>query len=178
MAAVTAHMPHLPRHLRVPYLAAVLAVTALFAQPCYATHWQVIGRPNDGSLGVAYIDLDSIHLDGNYRVATFLTVYENPPPNAHDIKLDRIAQQTAFDCAKHTFSLVSTVGYFQGKKAGESHINSGDWKVKFKGLYQDPFSQRAFDVTCNAPIAPTPEPAASPVDAAPTVRLPTAVAPQ
>jgi hypothetical protein len=153
-------------------------MSALLSQACYATHWQAIGRPDDGSLGVAYIDLDSIHQDGMYRVATFLTVYRNPPPNVHNVKLDRIAQQTAFDCNKHTFSLISTISYFEGKESGRSPPDSGDWKVKFKGLYADLFSQRAFDVTCNAPLAATPEPAASPADAAATVRLPTAVAPE
>ena len=163
--------------LRIHCLAGTLAIAALASQPCYAAHWQAIGRPNDGSLGVAYVDLDSIHKDGIYRVAMFLTVYESPPPNAHDIKLDRIAQQTAFDCDKHTFSLISTVGYFEGKQSGSSH-NGDDWKVRFKGVYGDVFSQRAFDVTCNAPLAPNPEPAASPADSPATVRLPTMVAPQ
>jgi hypothetical protein len=160
------------------WLAGALTLTALAASPCYATHWQAIGRPDDGSLGVAYIDLDSIHQDGMYRVATFLTVYESPPPNVHDIKLDRIAQQTAFDCAKHTFSLISTVGYFEGRQAGKSRVNGEDWKVKFKGIYADVFSQRAFDVTCNARLAPYPEPDAAAADSPATVRLPAIVAPE
>lgn len=171
-------MLHSAARLRTHWLAGTLAIAALASQPCYATHWQAIGRPNDGSLGVAYVDLDSIHQDGIYRVAIFLTVYASPPPNLHDIKLDRIAQQTAFDCAKHTFSLISTVGYFEGKQSGKSHINDEDWKVRFKGVYTDVFSQRAFDITCNAPLAPSPEPAASPADSPATVRLPTMVAPQ
>jgi hypothetical protein len=170
-------VPLSTRRLRAHWLAGVLSITALAAQPCHAAHWQAVGRPNDGSLGVAYVDLDSIHKDGIYRVAMFLTVYESPPPNAHEIKLDRIAQQTAFDCDKHTFSLISTVGYFQGKQSGSSHIGD-DWKARFKGVYQDVFSQRAFDITCNAPLAPTPEPAASPADSPATVRLPTRVAPE
>jgi hypothetical protein len=171
-------MLHLAGRLRAHWLAGTLAIAALASQPCYATHWQAIGRPNDGSLGVAYVDLDSIHQDGIYRVAMFLTVYASPPPNVHDIKLDRIVQQTAFDCAKHTFSLISTVGYFEGKQSGKSHINDEDWKVRFKGVYADVFSQRAFDTTCNAPLAPNPEPAASPADSPATVRLPALVAPE
>jgi hypothetical protein len=171
-------MTHSAGHLRAHWLAGTLAMAALASQPCYAAHWQAIGRPNDGSLGVAYVDLDSIHQDGIYRVALFLTVYASPPPNVHDIKLDRIVQQTAFDCAKHTFSLISTVGYFAGKQSGKSHINDEDWKVRFKGVYADVFSQRAFDTTCNAPLAPNPEPAGSPSDSPATVQLPTMVAPQ
>jgi hypothetical protein len=171
-------MPYLGACLRIHCLAGTLAIAALASQPCYAAHWQAIGRPNDGSLGVAYVDLDSIHQDGIYRVATFLTVYASPPPNVHDIKLDRIVQQTAFECAKHTFSLISTVGYFEGKQSGKSHINDEDWKVRFKGVYADVFSQRAFDTTCNAPLAPNPEPAASPADSPATVRLPAEVAPE
>jgi hypothetical protein len=146
-------------------------MTALLAQPCYATHWQIVGRPNSSTLGLAYVDMDSVHQDGQYRVATFLTIYSNPTSNAHGIKLDRIAQETAFDCAKHTFSLVSTVSYFEGKPTGGSS-GSGDWKTRFKGLYEDVFSQRAFDITCNAPLAPTPEPAASEADSPANVMLP------
>jgi hypothetical protein len=162
--------------VRAPYLAGALAVTALLAQPCYATHWQVIGRPNNETLVLAYVDMDSIHADGPYRVATFLTVYSNPTANAHGIKLDRIAQETAFDCAKHTFALVSTVSYFEGKKTGSSS-GAQDWKTQFNGVYPDGFSQRAFDVTCNAPLITNPPPAAA-ADAPANVRLPTAAAPQ
>jgi surface-adhesin protein E len=162
--------------MRASYLAAALGVTALLAQPCYATHWQVIGRPNNETLGLAYVDMDSIHEDEQYRIATFLTIYSNPTSNAHGIKLDRIAQETAFDCAKHTFALVSTVSYFEGKKTGSSSP-SDDWKTRFKGVYEDVFSQRAFDVTCNAPVVAKPPPAAA-ADEPATVRLPTMAAPQ
>jgi hypothetical protein len=157
---------------RAPCLAGIFALTAIVAQPCYATHWQVIGRPDSSRPGLAYVDMDSIHQDGQYRIATFLTVYSNPATNAYDIKMDRIAQDTAFDCAKHTFSLVSTIAYLQGRRAGGSS-DSGDWKVRFKGLPPNGYSQRAFDVTCNAPVAVTPEPEASPAEAAATVKLPT-----
>jgi hypothetical protein len=162
--------------MRASYLAAALGVTALLAQPCYATHWQVIGRPNNDTLGLAYVDMDSVHEDGQYRIATFLTVYSNPTSNAHGIKLDRIAQETAFDCAKHTFALVSTVSYFEGKKTGSSSATD-DWKTRFKGVYEDVFSQRAFDVTCNAPVVANPPPAAA-ADSPANVRLPTMAAPQ
>lgn len=162
--------------MRASILAAFLGVTALLAQPCYATHWQVIGRPNNETLGLAYVDMDSIHADGRYRVAMFLTVYSNATSNEHGIKLDRIAQETAFDCEKHTFSLVSTVSYYAGKKTGSSS-GDDDWKTRFKGLYADPFSQRTFDVTCNAPLVTKPPPATA-ADSPANVMLPTAGAPQ
>jgi hypothetical protein len=162
--------------MRASIPAALLGVTALLAQPCYATHWQVIGRPNNDTLGLAYVDMDSIHADSQYRVATFLTVYSNATSNEHGIKLDRIAQETAFDCEKHTFSLVSTVSYYEGKKTGSSS-GDGDWKARFKGLYEDGFSQRAFDVTCNAPLVTKPPPATA-ADSPANVMLPTAGAPQ
>jgi hypothetical protein len=161
--------------MRGSHLAAALGVTALLAQPCYAAHWQVIGRPNNETLGVAYVDMDSIHADERYRIATFLTIYTNPTSNAHGIKLDRIAQETAFDCEKHTFALVSTVSYFEGKKTGSSSAGD-DWKTRFKGVYEDGFSRRAFDVTCNAPVVTNP-PAAAASDSAANVKLPTMVAP-
>jgi len=53
----------------------LLAVVSFLAQPCFAARWQAVGRPSDGSLALAYIYLDSIHRDGDFRVATFLTVY-------------------------------------------------------------------------------------------------------
>jgi hypothetical protein len=162
--------------MRAAVLAASLGVTALLAQPCYAAHWQVIGRPNNDTLGLAYVDMDSIHADGQYRVATFLTVYSNATSNEHGIKLDRIAQETAFECEKHTFSLVSTVSYYEGKKTGSSS-GEDDWKSRFKGLREDAFSQRAFDVTCNAPLVTKPPPTSA-ADSPANVMLPTAGAPQ
>jgi hypothetical protein len=152
--------------------ASLLGLAALLAEPCYAAHWQVIGRPSDQALALAYIDMDSIHRDGDYRVATYLTVYVNPITNAHGYKLDRIAQDTAFDCNKHTFALVATFGYFEGKPAGRSSGKPDEWKDNVRDLPKDPFSQRAFDVICNAPLAPMPEPTPSAEDAAATVRLP------
>ena len=154
-------------------LARSFALSALLAQTCYAYHWQAIGRPNAETLGIAYVDLDSVHQDGPYRVATFLTVYKNPLTNASGIKIDRIAQQTAFDCAKHTVSLVSTIGYIGGKKSGASS-EKGDWRENFQALPQNVFSQRAFDVTCNAPLVTNSEARASAEDAPATVKLPAA----
>ena len=152
-------------------LARASAVSAFLVQTCYAYHWQAIGRPNSETLGIAYVDLDSVHQDGLYRVATFLTIYKNPLTNAQSIKIDRIAQETAFDCAKHSFSLVSTIGYFAGKKSGTSS-EKGDWRVSFKTLPGDVFSRRAFDVTCNAPVVTNSEARAVAEDAPAVVKLP------
>src|SRR5580692_4613497 len=66
------------------------------AQPGYAAHWQAIGPANSAASGLAYMDLDSVHEEDGYRVAVFLTIYSAAVPNAHDIKLDRITQETAF----------------------------------------------------------------------------------
>jgi hypothetical protein len=162
------------RVLAAPVLVGLMTSVA---QPCFAAHWQVIGRPTDNSLALAYVDMDSIHRAGEYRVATFLTVYLYPITNAHEYKLDRIAQETAFDCDKHTFALVSTIGYFQGKPTGRNSGNGEDWKDNARDLPQDTFSTRAFDVTCNAPLAPYPEPAPTVSDAPGTVRLPAAPTP-
>jgi hypothetical protein len=118
---------------------------------------------------MVYIDADSVRQESGFRVALFLTIYAYTVPNAHNIKLDRLTQETAFDCRKREFALVATVGYLQGKKIGGSS-ESTDWRQSFKALPQDAFSQRALDVTCNSPLAPQPEDTA-PADAAAVVRL-------
>jgi hypothetical protein len=159
-----------------PVLARVLAASALLGQACYAYNWQAVGRPNPQTLGMAYVDLDSVHQDGRYRIATFLTIYSNPLTNANSIKIDRIAQETAFDCDKHTFSLVSTMGYFGGKKSGSSS-EKGDWRESFRTLPADVFSQRAFDVTCNAPVVTNSEARAAEENAPAVVKLPSMASP-
>lgn len=160
----------LRRAALVPAL--VFAVSALLGgQACHAYNWQPIGRPNAETLGTAYVDLDSVHQDGPYRVVTFLTLYWNPLTNAKGIKIDRIAQETAFDCALHTVSLVSTTSYFEGKKSGSSSPK-GDWREAFQPLPQNAYSQRAFDVTCNAPIVANSEARAVEQDAPAVVKLP------
>jgi hypothetical protein len=149
---------------------------ALVAQTCYAYNWQPVGRPNAETLGMAYVDLDSVHQDGPYRIATFLTVYKNPLTNAKSIKIDRIVQETAFDCANRGVSLVSTVGYFAGKESGTSS-RKGDWRESFAALPDNAFSQRAFDVTCNAPVVTNSEARATEADAPATVKLPAMAGP-
>jgi hypothetical protein len=156
----------------------LLAVVSLLAQPCFATHWQKVGRPSDGSLALAYIDLDSVHRDGDFRVATFLTIYLHTVTNKHGAKLDRIAQETAFDCENHGFALISTVGYRAGKEAGHSSASGTDWKANMMALPKDVYSTRAFDITCNAPVAPTPEPPRTAAEDPATVELPATPTPE
>jgi hypothetical protein len=118
------------------------------------------------------MDADSVRQEQGYRVALFLTVYTGATPNSHGIKLDRITQETAFDCKQREFSLLETIGYYQGKKAGGSSAKEGEWKDRFRVVPQDPFSQRALDLACNSPLAPQPEPEAAATDAPGSVRLP------
>ena len=141
----------------------------ILAAPSYAAHWQLVGLPSSNSTGLAYIDLDSVHEEEGYRVAIFLTIYSVPVPNAHEVKMDRLTQDTAFDCGKREFALRSTVGYLQGKESGRSS-NTSDWKERFRVLPQDVFSQRVLDTTCNAPLASQPEAMAA-ADAPGIVRL-------
>jgi hypothetical protein len=148
---------------------ALLGLTQL----CYATHWQTVGPSNGSVSGMVYMDSDSVREEEGYRIALFLTIYGYAIPNAHNIKLDRITQETAFDCSRRQFALLATEGYFQGKKIGGSAgKGGGDWKERFRSVPKDPFSQVAIDLACNSPLAPQPEPAPLPAEAAGSVRLP------
>jgi hypothetical protein len=149
----------------------LLSLLLLLTQTCYAAHWRVVGPSNNGALGNVYLDLDSVRQEEGYRIALFLTIYTSAVPNAHDIKLDRITQETAFDCTRREFALRSTVGYFEGKEVGLSS-EKGDWKERFKVVPRDVFSQRALDVACNSPLAPQPEATPSASDAPGSVSLP------
>ncbi len=158
---------------RAGRLTGFLGLFCLLAQPCYAAHWQLVGPAAGGSPGLVYMDMDSVREEDGFRVALFLTVFTSAVPNAHNIRVDRITQETAFDCSKREFALRSTVGYFEGKEVGLSSAK-GDWKERFRVLPQDAFSQRVLDLACNAPLAPQPEPMPSADEAPGTVRLPTA----
>jgi hypothetical protein len=158
-----------PRHR----LTGVLGLLCFIAQPCYAAHWQSVGPVSGGSSGIAYIDLDSVHEQYGYRIALFLTIYAAGVPNANNIRLDRITQESAFDCTERKFALRSTVGYFQGKEVGLSSVKD-DWRSHFKGVPKDPFSQRALDLACNAPLAAQPEATPPAAEAAASVQLPPA----
>ena len=142
------------------------------AQLCHAAHWQSVGPLGGGVPGLVYMDMDSVHEDQGFRVALFLTVYGIAQPNSHDIKLDRITQETAFDCKQREFALLETIGYFQGRKAGGSSDKGGEWKDRFRVVPRDPFSQRALDLACNAPLAKQPEAEPTADDAPGSVKLP------
>lgn len=154
-------------------LAGFLCLLSLISQPCNAARWQIVGSPSSSSPGISYIDFDSVRDENGYRVALFLTIYTSPVPNAHNIKLDRITQETAFNCTRREAALRATVGYYEGKEVGLSSVN-GDWKDSFAAVPRDTFSQRALDLACNAPLAPQPEPTPSAADAAASVQLPRA----
>ncbi len=155
--------------VRVVFGGLVLGV----AQLCQATHWQSVGPSNGSVSGMVYMDLDSVREKEGYRVALFLTIYGYGIPNSHNIKLDRITQETAFDCNRREFALLATEGYFQGRKIGGStDRGGGDWKDRFRVVPKDQFSQVAIDLACNSPLAPQPEPEPSPAEAAGSVRLP------
>lgn len=150
---------------------ALVTLASLVAVPCYAAHWQAVGPQSGSSPAMAYIDLDSIRQEDGYRIALFLTIYGVAVPNAHNIKLDRITQETAFDCMRREFVLRSTVGYFQGKQVGLSS-QKGDWRERFRALPGDTFSQRALDLACNSQLAPQPEATPTPEEAPGAVKLP------
>ena len=150
---------------------AIAILASLATLPCYAAHWQAVGPQSGSSPAMAYIDLDSVREEEGYRIALFLTIYGAAVPNAHNIKLDRITQETAFDCTRREFALRSTVGYFDGKEVGLSS-QKGDWRARFRALPGDTFSQRALDVACNAKLAPQPEATPTPEEAPGAVKLP------
>lgn len=159
------------RRSRAAYLAGILASMVLLAQTCYAARWKEIGQPDTGTAGVVYVDLDSIREDGGYRIALFLTIYSAAAANIHSIKLDRISQETAFDCTRRTFALIYTIGYFEGKEVGKSSDKS-NWRDGLKALPQDGFSQRVYDVACNSSLASHPEDGSSLGDTPGSVKLP------
>lgn len=154
-------------------LTGFLGLLCLITQPCYAAHWQAVGPMTAGSPGIAYIDLDSVHEESGFRIASFLTIYTSAVPNANNIRLDRITQETAFDCTQRQFAWRSTVGYFEGKEVGLSSIKD-DWKTRLKMVPRDTFSQRALDLACNAPLAPQPEAPPAAAEAPASVQLPPA----
>ncbi len=156
---------------RTRRILAILVSSALVAQTAYAARWQAVGPTAGSARGLAYIDLDSVREEDGFRVALFLTIYTVAVPNAHGIKLDRITQETAFDCGRREFSLRSTVGYFDGKEVGLSS-QRGDWRGKFQALPADSYSQRVLDLACHSPLAPQPEPTATPDQAPGVVKLP------
>jgi hypothetical protein len=155
----------------VPCAAGIGGLISLLAHPCYAGNWQQVGQTQGASAGLAYIDLDSLREEGGFRVATFLTIYATGAANAHNVKLDRIVQETAFDCAKRMFTFLSTVGYLNGKEVGKS-ADKSDWRDSFKAVPKDGFSQLAYDLVCNSPIPAHSGSGTSAADSPGTVVLP------
>jgi hypothetical protein len=149
----------------------LLGLVCLVTQPCLAAHWQAVGPTKGGSPGVVYMDMDSVRAEDGYRVVLFLTIYTSAVPKGHNVSLDRITQETAFDCMRRAASLRSTVGYSKGKEIGRSS-DDGDWKERFGLIPKDIFSQRALDMACNAPLAPQPEAIPTSEEAPGSVRLP------
>lgn len=135
----------------------IIALLALGSIPCHAARLQEIGESTKASLDKSYIDLDSISQEGDFRTATFLTVYEKARENSHGIKLDRHSQKTAFDCQRRRFSLITTIGFLDGKQIASSPTNT-DWKNNFKEIPSDPFSQRSMTIVCGGTIAGSPQP--------------------
>jgi hypothetical protein len=155
-----------------PYLPSFLGLLlSVLAQTCHAAHWQPLGRPEGANTGLVYIDLDSVHRQDALRVALFLTVYPKASANIHNIRLDRVAQRTAFDCNKKMFALVSTTAYLEGKEVGRSS-DKADWKETFKEVPPDPFSQRAYSTTCHSAVAASPEADDAELESAGSVVLP------
>jgi hypothetical protein len=155
--------------IRQRWLVVLAAAASLISVPCEAARWKPVGSTGGATNGMVYMDADSVRQESGFRVALFLTIYGYAVPNAHNIKLDRLTQETAFDCNRREFALIATVGYLQGKKVGGSS-EAADWRQTLKVLPQDGFSQRTLDLTCNSPLAPQPEDTA-PADAAAVVRL-------
>jgi hypothetical protein len=118
-----------------------------------------------------YIDLNTLRVEGGFRVATFLTIFATAAANAHNIKLDRITQETAFNCAKHSFSFLSTTGYLAGK-AVAGRTDKGDWRQQFREIPPDPISKRSFELACKSPLAVQPATAQPAMDSPGTVDLP------
>jgi hypothetical protein len=169
--AIIADMSESSPRPSVLHLALLLGATlSLLPRYSNAANWQALAHPENAS-GFTYVDLDSIREEGGYRVALFLTIYADASANAHNIRLDRIAQKTAFDCTKQTFALLSTAGYLAGAQVGKSS-DKADWRQTFKDVPQDPVSQRALRLVCNSPVDTQPEPDPASADSPGLVVLP------
>ena len=123
----------------------------------YAAKWQDTGSTSGATFDKVYIDLESITQEGNFRTASFLTVYDKARVNPKGIKLDRHIQKDGFDCSQKRFSPISTIGYLEDRQVGTSPINS-DWQNTLKDIPQDNFSQKSLAMVCNAPLATAPKP--------------------
>lgn len=114
--------------------------------PSFAAHWIYIGQSGDTADRIM-MDSDSVRQLAAFTIVDILTVYATPRMNSHDITMDRFMQRTAFDCAKHTFAAVKTIGYLQGKRVGNSHTTA-DWKDEMVPIPDDPISARIYAAVC------------------------------
>lgn len=125
-------------------LALLLGVIA--SVPSFAAHWVYIGKSGD-TTDTIMMDTDSVRKVARFTMVDILTVYATPRVNSHDISMDRFLQKTAFDCAKHTFVALKTIGYLQGKRVGVSHVTA-DWKDEMVPIPGDPLSARIYRAVC------------------------------
>jgi S1-C subfamily serine protease len=124
---------------------------ACAAAPCFAARWQEVGNPGI-STDKILVDTDSVHGDGDLRLALIMTVYTAPRTNAHNITLDKRIQRTAFDCANRTFIGIQTIGYLNDKQVGTSP-ETPDWRSKLIPLKDDPLNNRVTQLVCSQPLA-------------------------
>jgi hypothetical protein len=135
----------LMRHFGSARLLALL-LGVLAPVPSFAAHWIYIGKTGDTADKIM-LDTDSLQKVAQFTLVDILTVYATPRMNSHDITMDRFMQRTAFDCAKHTFVAVKTIGYLQGKRVGDSH-ETADWKDETVPIPDDSISARIYAAVC------------------------------
>jgi hypothetical protein len=133
------------RHIGGASLLALL-LGLLAPVPSFAAHWIYIGESADTADKIM-MDTDSVRQMAGFTIVDILTVYATPRMNSHDITMDRFMQSTAFDCAKHTFVAVKTIGYLKGKRVGTSHATV-DWKDETVPIPNDPISARIYAAVC------------------------------
>jgi hypothetical protein len=133
------------RHFGGARLLALL-LGAIAPVPSFAAHWIYIGKSSDTADKIM-MDSDSVRKLAQYTFVDILTVYATPRTNSHDITMDRFMQRTAFDCARHAFVAVKTIGYLQGKRVGASHTTV-DWKSETVPIPNDPISARIYAAVC------------------------------
>ena len=147
-----------------PAAAAWIALQAIPTRPCFAQHWQDLGKVPD-SLDSVSINIDSVEQDDQFRIVLIKTVYPEPRTNKSNITTDSHIQQTAIDCEKRAFYGIRMFGYLSGKQVGTGPVTP-DWKAKLIPMGTAPLSQRILSTACSLPITSgtktTAEPAPAP----------------